>query len=212
MLFHHLHRVFVGNLGAAASEIAALAADSRRKVADIEGELLICEQAMDHQDVPGAEICCVCVGIFDTLLEGERDGLAVQKGELVRPVEESDVDSAPVGTFIVDNLVVGRSYFRFADQIFQHKAVLYLGDSQDGVEPLVALCHLGNDVGHVRELLPVLRFRPSVCSVGKEFRIVLDRIVIGVEQVLQIVEAYHIVLLRLLSIEAGESRKQDCQD
>ena len=31
-------------------------------------------------------------------------------------------------------------------------------------------------------------------------------------QVLQIVEAYHIVLLRLLSIEAGDGRQQDCQD
>ena len=61
----------------------------------------------------------------------------------------------------------------------------------------ILLLHGSDDLCHVLELLLVLHFSPFVRSVRKEFLIVLCRIVIDVEKVLKVVEAYDMALTAL---------------
>ena len=88
-------------------------------------------------------------------------------------------------------------------QVFQDVAVLDLGDAQDGVVGLVLVPHRPDDLGHVGELLLVLELGPLVRAVGKVFVVVLPFVMVGVKQVLQVVETDDIALF---SARLGESR------
>ena len=61
------------------------------------------------------------------------------------------------------------------------------------MESAVGLCHLCNDSGHIMEFLLILHLCPLILSVWKKFLIVLYRVIIGIKQILKIVESDDIV-------------------
>ena len=163
----------------------------------IYGKVLSVNGSMHHKDVTGLEVVLLVLGhdeIDGTSLEGERDRLAVKILEHLRLIEQSHIDSTSVRAVIVDYLIVGLSNLRFHHQIFQHETVLDLRNSEQSMPGTVLLLHGPDHLGHVLKLLLILRLGPLVLSFRKELRVVLDRIVIYVEQVFQIIETHDIVL------------------
>ena len=59
------------------------------------------------------------------------------------------------------------------------------------------LCHLLDDGGHVVQFLVVFGLGPLVAPVGEELVVVLGRVVVYVEEVLQVVETYYMVAHRI---------------
>ena len=182
---------------------------------DVEGEQLIgagsgiLDGADDFQYVPGAEI-----GLLQSvhgelnlrILEGERDGLAGNEGELVRPVQKAYIDAAAVRTVVMDDLVVGVGDLGVVHQVLEDVAVLDLADSEDRVIDLVVILHGTDHPGHVVDLLPVFAFGPLVGAVRQVLVVVLPLVVVGVEEVLEVVEPYHVGTLRLLG---HDGRRQE---
>ena len=203
VLLHHVHGMAVDDLSAAAPQVAALASDTGRKVRHVYGEILPVNPAVDHEYVPGLEgiLQVLAHGEFYVAVECERDGLAVQVGELVRPVEQPHVHAPGVRAVIVDNLVVGPGYLRLADKVLQHKAVFYLTDTQYSMERPVFTGHCTDDGSHIVQFLLVLGICPLVLSLGQELLVVLCRIVECVEQILEVVEPDYIVLCRGICIK-----------
>ena len=63
-------------------------------------------------------------------------------------------------------------------------------------------------MGDVAELLLVFVLSPVIPALGKEFVIVLEGVVAGVEQVLDIVETYHILLLLRTAAQHGGEQQE----
>ena len=63
------------------------------------------------------------------------------------------------------------------------------------METAVGLRHGTDDSRHIMELLLVFDIRPLVLALRQELLVVLDRVVVSIEQVLEIVEPYDIVPL-----------------
>ncbi|MBO6220425.1 MAG: hypothetical protein J6N46_00670 [Bacteroidales bacterium] len=207
IFIHELHGVLIDNLRSAAPEVSALASDPGRKVGYIESEHLIIDGTTDFKDVPRPEISLLLRShgeLYRLGIESERNGPAPQEGELVRTVKQCTVDTAPVRSVIVDYLEIGIRNLGLDHQLFENVAVFDLADAQDGVVNLILLLHGADNLGHVVEFLAVLDLGPLVGSVGKILVVVLAFVVIGVKQVLKVVETDHVALLDLLG-----SRKRD---
>ena len=63
--------------------------------------------------------------------------------------------------------------------------------------------------GDVVELLLVLGLRPLVLALRQEFRVVSDRVVVDVEEILDIVETNDIILL--LGVRRQTQKQEQCQ-
>ena len=197
LLLHH-HRVIVDDFTSTTSEIAALATNPRRKVGDIECKVLTCYKSVNHKDITSLEVAGVRVGKVDVGVEIERNGLAVEVGELVRFVEQGHIHATSVRAVVVDNLVVRISNLRLAHEVLDDEAVFNLGDSKYGVPAFVVVGHRTDDFRHIVEFFLILRLRPLVLSFRKELAVVLDRVVVDVKKVLEIVEPDDVVLLSFL--------------
>ena len=208
---HHLLRILAYDLGTEAPEVASLASDSGRKVGHIDGKILSVNASVYHEDIPGAEFLLLlrAEGNRDFgALEGERNGPAVNEGELVRPVEKPHVHAAAVRSVMVNNLEMGVLKLRLGHEVLENETVLNLGNTEDGVEGSVGFCHFRNDGGHVVELLLIFDVSPLVGSVRKELVVVLSLFVIGVEEILQIVEPDDVILPGLERIATGQCGRQ----
>ena len=206
---HQPDALLVHHLAAAGAEGAALLAQAGRKVRHEEGEHFAAQQAADHQEVTGAEGVLLLRGHpeIEVAVEGEGDGLGFQNLEQFRPVQQAHVHAAAVRTVVMDDLEVRVGDGGLGHQVFQDVAVLDLGDAQDGVVGLVLVPHRPDDLGHVGELLLVLELGPLVRAVGKVLVVVLPFVVVGVKQVLQVVETDDIVLPALGEGGRGQDDK-----
>ena len=213
ILLHQGHRLLIHNLRAAGAKVAALAADTRREVRHEEGEHLAAQQAAHHQDVARAEIrllLLIHIELDAAARKGERDRTALQHLEHAGPVEQRHVHATTVGTVEMDDLEVGLRNLGLDHQVLEDVAVLDLAHAQHGVPDLVVLLHCPDDRGHVVELLGVFDIRPLVFAVGQIFIVVLALVVIGVEEVLEVVEADHVVAAAALRLCGhGQRRPQD---
>ena len=211
VLLHQSHGVLIDDLSAPASQVPALSTNPGWQVGHVESEHLIRYCPADFEDVPGTEIGLLLRSHAELdvgRVKSEWDRAALQQSELVRPVEQGTVHAAAVRTVIMDNLVVGLSDLRLDHELFQDVAVLDLADSQDGVPDFVVIFHRPDDLGHVVELLAVLGLCPLIRTLGKVLIVILALVVIGVEQVLKVVEPDDMALLHLL----GKSRRRERQD
>ena len=217
IFFLHLQGVAVYYLCAPASQIPALATDTGWKMRHIDSELLPVQQAVHHQYVPGLELLLTFLihrKLYEVAVEVERYRLAVDKGEIVRSVEKGHIHSAGIRSIIMHYLIVRGCNLGLAHQILKDETVLNLTHSQQCVETAVGLRHGTDDSRHIMELLLVFDIRPLVLAIRQEFLIVPDRIVISIEQVLQIVEPYDIVLLLpgIVPAEDGNPCNQEKRD
>ena len=194
----HPARVIVDDLGTAAAQVAALSANTRRKMSDIESKVFAGYKSVNHKDVTSLEVARIRVGKVDVGVEIERNGLAVEVGELIRFVEQGHVHATAIRAVVVDNLVVGISNLRLAHEILDDEAVLNLGNAEYGVPAFVVVGHRTNDFRHIVEFFLILRLRPLVLSFRKELVVVLDRVVVDVKEVLKVVEPDDVVLLSFL--------------
>ena len=154
---------------------------------------------MNHQDVACTEIFGVSVGeIYVRTFESERNGLAVEIGELVRLIEQAHIHTTTVGAVVVNYLVISLGYGLLAYQVFENETVLYLGNAENGVPATIVLSHLGYYLSHITLLDVVFFLCPLVLSLRKELAVVLNRIVIDIEKILQIIESYYEILLGFL--------------
>ena len=113
---------------------------------------------------------------------------------------------------MVNNLEMGVLKLRLGHEVLENETVLDLGNAEDGVEGSVGLCHFRNDGGHVVEFLLILDVSPLVGPVRKELVVVLSLLVIGVEEILQIVEPDDVILPGLERIAAGHIGRQRKQE
>jgi len=72
----------------------------------------------------------------------------------------------------------------------------------------VLVLHRVDDAGNVVELLLILCLGPLVLPFRKELLVILDRVIVGVEKVLDIVEPYDIVLLLGKGRYADQKKKR----
>ena len=139
---------------------------------------------MRHQYVPGLELHPVFAfhGKF-YLGTGEikRDGLAVQKLELVWTVKQADIYTPGVRAVIVHYLIIRISYLRLADQILEDKTVLYLAYTQNRVKTSVSLGHRPYHSRHIMKFFLIFHLGPLVFPVREEFLVILGRVIIYVE-------------------------------
>ena len=211
IFLHHLHSVVVADFGTTGTQVEALAAYAGRQVHHIEGEMFARNEAVDHKNVTGAEIILLLLVqgyVHLAALEIERNGLAVQISELGGIVEQGHVHAAAVRTVIMDYLIVCSCNLRVCNEILEHETVLYLADSQDGMEASIVLCHCGNDLGHVVHLLVVLLLGPPVLPVREELLVVLRRVVVDVEEVLEVIETHDIVAAAAFLREERSAEQQ----
>ena len=211
ILLHHLHSVVIADFGTTGTQVEALATYAGRQVHHIEGEMFARNEAVDHKNVTGAEIILLLLVQGDVhlaALEIERNGLAVQIGELGGIVEQGHVHAAAVRTVIMDYLIVCSCNLRVCNEILEHETVLYLADSQDGMKASIVLCHCGNDLGHVVHLLVVLLLGPPVLPVREELLVVLRRVVVDVEEVLKVIETHDIVAAAAFLREERSAEQQ----
>ena len=209
---HHLHGVVVGDFASAGAEVLPLAAQAGGKVADVEGEVLAVYYAVDHEDVTGAEVGLFLLGHCELdvrAFKSERQGRAFHQCHFLGIVKQADVHAAAVRAVVMHYLVVCICDGGFHHKVFKDVAVLNLGNPQDGVPYAVVLLHLRNDLCHVGEFLAVFCLGPLVCSVREILVVVLAFVVIGVEEVLQIVETYHVAAV--LGSGSGRHRHQKCK-
>ena len=109
---------------------------------------------------------------------------------------------------MVNNLEMGVLKLRLGHEVLENKTVLDLGNTEDGVEGSVGFCHFRNDGGHVVEFLLIFDVSPLVGSVRKELVVVLSLFVIGVEEILQIVEPDDVILPGLECVATGQCGRQ----
>ena len=126
---------------------------------------------------------------------------------MVWPVEQGHVHSSSVRTVIMYDLIVGVGDFRLADEVLEHVPVLYLADSEYGMIGLVVIRHRPDDGGHVVQFLLVPCLGPFVGPVRQELVVVFPFVMIGVEEVLEVVESEHIAA-GSLAARAGRERKK----
>ena len=108
----------------------------------------------------------------------------------------------------MDDLVVRVGDGRLRDEVLQHVAVLDFAHAEDGVIDLVVVLHRTDDRGHVVKLLLVLHLSPLVGSVRKILVVVLPFVVIGVEEVLQVVEPYDMAPLHFLGTNERHQKEK----
>ena len=178
--------------------------------------MLSVNDAVHHEYVTGAEVLLLLfiIGSDGNLcVEVVRDGGAFHQLEAGGIVEQCAVYAAAVRSFLVHNLVVGIGNGRLFHQVFQHVAVLHLGQAQHRVPHPVVLVHIRNHAGHVLQLDGILVRRPLVGSVGQVLVVVLALVVHGVKQVFQVVEAYDVTAAVFLLGAAlyGHQQHQRCQ-
>ena len=106
----------------------------------------------------------------------------------------------------MDDLVVSVGDLGVVHQVLEDVAVLDLADSEDRVIDLVVILHCTDHPGHVVDLLPVLAFGPLVGAVRQVLVVILSLVMVGVEEVLKVVEPYHVGTLRLLG---HDGRRQE---
>ena len=112
----------------------------------------------------------------------------------------------------MDDLVIGIRDLRVGNEVLEHKSVLYLADTQQGMIHTVLVLHLLYDLRHIGNLLLILHFGPFVGTVRKKFRVILDRVVIYVEEILKVVESDDIrTAALLLGIRTPAEKRQSCQ-
>ena len=114
----------------------------------VDGKIFSVNASVYHEDIPGAEFLLLlrAEGNRDFgALEGERNGPAVNEGELVRPVEKPHVHASAVRSVMVNNLEMGVLKLRLGHEVLENKTVLDLGNTEDGVEGSVGFCHFRND-------------------------------------------------------------------
>ena len=166
---------------------------------------------VDHQYISGLESFLFFLIQSDGNLasfESERNGFAVNIFELVRPVKETDVHASVVRPVIVDYLVVGRCKFRKAHEVFEYEPVFDFTDTQNCVIDTVFIPHRIDYTGDVVQFLFIFGLRPLVLSFRKELFVILDRIVIDVEKIFDIVESDDIILLLGVSQDAGQQENR----
>ncbi len=180
-----------------------------------ESEHLALDLASGQEDVTGAEVPLglpVHVESDVLAVEIKRNGLAFKQLELLRTVKQGHVHASSVRAVVVHDLVVGVRDLRLPDQILKHVTVLHLAQSQNRVERLVLVRHRLHDGGDVVELAVVARVSPAVRAVREIFIVILAFIVVGVEEILDIVEADDIAPCALVSFGArrdGNDKKQE---
>ena len=195
IFIHQLDGVLVDDLRSTASQVAAFASDSGRKVRHKEREHLALDFTADHQDVTGAEILLrilVHVELDVLAVEIIRNRLALNQFELFRPVKQGHVHASSVRAVIVHNLIIGVGNLLLADKVLKHVTVLHLAEAEDRVVSLVLFRHGLDDGRDVVEFAVVAGVSPTVGSIGEIFIVILALVVVGVEEVLDIVEAYDI--------------------
>ena len=179
-------------------------------------KVLTVNESVHHQDVARPEIVTLLLAL-DPLdrasLECERNRLAVKEGEHLRLIKQSHVHTTSVRSVIMHDLVVRLCDLRIHHEILKHETVLDLRHSEQSVPGTVLLLHSLDHLGHILKLLLILGLGPLVLSFGKELRIIFHRVIIDVEEILQIVESYHIALFTLLlSISSGAEQHQSRQN
>ena len=206
IFIHQFGGVLVDDFRATAPKVAPLASDPGWKVGDEEREHLALDLAPDHQHITGAKVSLrllVHVELYVLTVEIKRNGFAFNQFELLRPVKQGHIDASPVRTVIVHDLVVRVGDLLLAHKILKHMAVLNLAQAQNRVESLVLVSHRLDHRGDVAELAVVPRVSPAVCPVGEIFIVILALVVVGVEEVLDIVEADDIPPRALVPLGAG---------
>ena len=113
----------------------------------------------------------------------------------------------------MDDLEIGGRNLRLADQVLEDVPVLDFTDAQDGMVAPVVVSHRPDDRCHVVELLLILGFRPVVGTVGKILVVILAFVVVGIKEILQVVESDDIARSDLLREGAdGQGKRKDDQD
>ena len=194
-----------------APEVASLASETGRKMGYVNRKVLTVNASVHHQDISGPELLLLLRAEGNRnlcVLEGEWDGPAVNVFELVRPVEKAHVHASAVRSVVVYDFIMCGLELRLGNEVLQHEAILNLGYAENRVECPVGLGHLRYDSGHIVELLPVFDFSPLILSVRKELVVILPVLVVGVEEILEIVESDNVVLLGLERIATGQCGRQ----
>ena len=125
---------------------------------------------------------------------GQRAGL--RHPEKFRPVEQRAVDAARIRALHVDEAVARFRDLVARDEIREHAVVLDLGEAQQGVPAAVLLRHRADHRSDVGELLLILVGRPGVLPLRGEGLVVLAAVVLRVKEILHVVEADHISVVR----------------
>ena len=68
------------------------------------------------------------------------------------------------------------------------------GSTQQSMPYAIFLLHRPDDLGHVLKLLLIFCFSPLVLSFRKEFLVILCRIIVGIKQILKVIESDDVVL------------------
>ena len=193
-----LQRIGIDDLRAAAAEVFPLAPVPGRQVEDVEAEHLPAQPAPDIQGVARLEGTLLLGRLLedDVAVEVIRQRPRLQQFEIRRPVEQRAVDAAHVRALVMHETVTGGGDLRSGGQVLQDTVVLHLGQAEDGVPAPVLLRHRLNDRSDVGKLLPVFFRRPVVLPFRQEGLVALAAVVFGVEEVLHVVEADHIGILR----------------
>ena len=215
--FLHNAAVLVDDLSSAGAQVLTLASYTGRKVGYINSKMLTIDKSVNHKYIPGAEIILgllVKGDLYFGIIEVERNALAVKIGKLLWLVKQGHVHASAVRSVIMHDLIVGICYLRVRNEVLKHETVFYLADSQNGMITPIVIFHCLDDLCHIGNLLLVLRLGPLVLAFRKELFIVFCRVVIYVEEVLKIVEPYHIIAGRALlsgTSDAGEHKQQSRQ-
>ena len=91
-----------------------------------------------------------------------------------RVVEKCAIDTATVGSFLVDNLPSAILQRRLFEKVFKHLAVFDLAHADHGCAPGQTVgAQFGEHFRHVGQLVGVLHRAPDVASVGQVFIVVL---------------------------------------
>ncbi len=187
--------------GNAARHGTLLTAHTRRPVHHDEVHHLAIEEAGNDQLVTG-----------DELRVAGNDGmirLAVRQLEIFRVIEQPHIHATAVGRVVVHHLIVATLDFGLGHQVFKHMAVLNLRHAKDSY---AVGCDVGADggdgIGHVMEFVEVFLGIPLVGALGQELLVVFLRVVDGVEEVFQVIEAdqTNFIGLFFLCVEARKTK------
>ncbi len=161
---------------------AFLATHTRWPVHDDEVHHLAIEEARNDQLVAGDKLR---VAGDDSMIR-----LTVRQLEILRVIEQPHIHATAVGRVVVHYLIVAVLDFGLGHEVFKHLAILDLRHAKDSHTVGRDVGADGGDgVGHVVEFVEVFLGIPLVGALGQELFVKLQRVVNGIEEVFQVIEA-----------------------